>query len=220
MRAGAPSGAAGSGAFSAGVSAAESATAAGSTAAGATAAGSFAPAAVTPSAVTAVAEMAAAGFAAAGFPKMPARALMALATSDDGGLTAAELSDRLGVSAAAVSGAVRYLQTAGFVQRVSQPGSRRDLYALHDDEWYIASLRNNTRYQNLAVLTGATAEALPAGSAARSRVTEMSRFYRFLHSRMPALLDDWERERRREEEDRPRNGEHGRSPAVPGGGRP
>jgi DNA-binding MarR family transcriptional regulator len=163
--------------------------------------------------------MAAAGFAAAGFPKMPARALMALATSDDGGLTAAELSDRLGVSAAAVSGAVRYLQTAGFVQRVSQPGSRRDLYALHDDEWYIASLRNNTRYQDLAVLTGATAEALPAGSAARSRVTEMSRFYRFLHSRMPALLDDWERERRGEE-DRPRNGGRGPSAAVPGGGRP
>jgi biotin operon repressor len=89
--------------------------------------------------VHAAVELAAAGFSAAGFPKMPARALMALVSSEEGRLTAAELSEKLGVSAAAVSGAVRYLQTAGFIQRVSQPGSRRDIYALHDDEWYIAS---------------------------------------------------------------------------------
>jgi predicted transcriptional regulator len=145
--------------------------------------------------VNAAAEKAAAGFAAAGFPKMPARALMALVSSEDGSLTAAELSEKLGVSAAAVSGAVRYLQTVGFVQRVSQPGSRRDLYALHDDEWYIASMRKSPIYQSLAALTDAIATALPAGSAAGSRVTEMGRFYRFLAARMPALLDDWERQR-------------------------
>ena len=143
----------------------------------------------------AAAEKAAAGFAAAGFPKMPARALMALVSSEDGSLTAAELAERLGVSAAAVSGAVRYLQTVGFVHRVSQPGSRRDLYALYDDEWYIVSMRKSPIYQSLAALTDATAEALPEGSAARSRVTEMGRFYRFLAARMPVILDEWERER-------------------------
>ncbi|HAG58412.1 MAG TPA: hypothetical protein DIT15_11375 [Arthrobacter bacterium] len=126
---------------------------------------------------------------------MPARALMALVSSEDGSLTAAELAEKLGVSAAAVSGAVRYLQTVGYVQRVSQPGSRRDLYALHDDEWYIASMRNSPIYQSLAALTDAIAEALPAGSAAGSRVAEMGRFYRFLDAKMPAILDDWEHER-------------------------
>jgi predicted transcriptional regulator len=146
-------------------------------------------------AVTAAAERTAAAFAAAGFPKMPARALLALVASERGSLTAAELADRLGASAAAVSNAVRYLQTVGFVQRISQPGSRRDLYALHDDEWYVVSMRNSPIYEKLAALTDATAEALPEGSAARSRVTEMGRFYRFLAARMPALLDDWERQR-------------------------
>ncbi|HAP90522.1 MAG TPA: hypothetical protein DCR15_12605 [Arthrobacter bacterium] len=145
--------------------------------------------------VNAAAERAAAGLTAAGFPKMPARALMALVSSEDGSLTAAELAEKLGVSAAAVSGAVRYLQTVGYVQRVSQPGSRRDLYALHDDEWYIASMRNSPIYQSLAALTDAIAEALPAGSAAGSRVAEMGRFYRFLDAKMPAILDDWEHER-------------------------
>ena len=118
-----------------------------------------------------------------------------LVSSEDGSLTAAELGDRLGVSAAAVSGAVRYLQTVGFVHRVSQPGSRRDLYALYHDEWYVVSMRKSPIYQSLAALTDATAEALPAGSAARSRVTEMGSFYRFLAARMPAVLDDWERQR-------------------------
>ena len=94
-----------------------------------------------------------------------------------------------------MSGAVRYLQTVGFVHRVSQPGSRRDLYALHTDEWYVVSMRNSVIYEKLAALTDATAETLPEGSAARARVAEMARFYRFLNSRMPGLLDDWERER-------------------------
>jgi predicted transcriptional regulator len=145
--------------------------------------------------VHAAVELAAAGFSAAGFPKMPARALMALVSSEEGRLTAAELSEKLGVSAAAVSGAVRYLQTAGFVQRVSQPGSRRDIYALHDDEWYIASTRRSPVYQSLAALTDAVAGALPAESAAGARVAEMGRFYRFLAARVPSLLDEWERER-------------------------
>ena len=116
-------------------------------------------------------------------------------SSEQGSLTAAELAERLGASAAAVSGAVRYLQTVGFVHRVSQPGSRRDLYALHDDEWYVVSMRNSPIYGKLADLTDATAEALPEGSAARARVAEMALFYRFLQSRMPALLDDWKHER-------------------------
>ena len=141
------------------------------------------------------AERTAAAFAAAGFPKMPARTLLALVSSEQGSLTAAELGERLGASPAAVSGAVRYLQTVGFVHRVSQPGSRRDLYALHEDEWYVVSMRNSPIYEKLAALTDATAETLPEGSAARARVVDMARFYRFLHSRMPALLDDWERER-------------------------
>lgn len=168
-------------------------------AAGSAAAGSAEPrisaAAGSAAEVNAAAEKAAAGFAAAGFPKMPARALMALVSSDDGCLTAADLAEKLGVSAAAVSGAVRYLQTVGFVHRVAQPGSRRDVYALHDDEWYVVTMRNNPHYQSLAALTDQIAEALPAGSAAEFRVSEMARFYRFLHARLPALLDDWERER-------------------------
>ncbi|WP_422935773.1 GbsR/MarR family transcriptional regulator [Sinomonas sp. P47F7] len=141
------------------------------------------------------AETSAAVLTAAGFPKMPARTLMALVVSADGSLTAAELAEMLGASPAAVSGSVRYLQTVGFVHRVSQPGSRRDRYALPDNAWYVASLRQNPVYERLADLADATALQLPDGSAARARVEEMGHFYRFLMARLPELLDEWEHER-------------------------
>lgn len=143
------------------------------------------------------AETSAAVLTAAGFPKMPARALMALVVSDDGSLTAAELSEILGASAAAVSGAVRYLQTVGFVHRVSQPGSRRDRYALPNNAWYVASLRQNPVYNRLADLADSTASSLQEGSAAKARVNEMGAFYRFLMTRLPGLLDEWEHTRAR-----------------------
>lgn len=143
------------------------------------------------------AENAAAVMIAAGFPKMPARALMALVMSDDGSLTAAELAESLGASPAAVSGAVRYLQTVGFAHRVSQPGSRRDRYALPDNMFYVATLRQNPVYERLANLSSAMAEDLPEGSPARGRVDEMAHFYRFLMTRLPELLDEWELERPR-----------------------
>ncbi|MDQ4491902.1 MarR family transcriptional regulator [Sinomonas sp. ASV486] len=141
------------------------------------------------------AEGSAAVMIAAGFPKMPARALMALVVSDDGALTAAELAEVLGASPAAVSGAVRYLQTVGFAHRVSQPGSRRDRYALPDDLWYVATLRQNPVYDRLGSLSSNLADELPAGSAARARAEDMAHFYRFIARRMPRLLDEWEQER-------------------------
>ncbi|MDQ6739943.1 MAG: MarR family transcriptional regulator, partial [Actinomycetota bacterium] len=76
-------------------------------------------------ALRAAVEQSAAVLASAGFPKMPARVLMSLMVSDDGALTASELAQRLEVSAAGISGAVRYLQTIGIIRRVAQSGSRR-----------------------------------------------------------------------------------------------
>ena len=58
-------------------------------------------------------EQTASALTAAGFPRMPARVLMALMVAETRGLTAQELGDRLGVSAAGISGAVRYLQNVG-----------------------------------------------------------------------------------------------------------
>ena len=192
--------------------------------------GSFAPEAVTPSAVTASAVTAAAEKAAQvrrGW--LPQNA--GPGTDGPGLLRRREPHRRRargqarrqrgrGIGRGPVP-ADRWLRPARLAAR--QPPR---LYALHDDEWYIASMRSNTRYQSLAVLTDAIAEALPAGSRAESRVTEMGRFYRFLNARLPALLDDWERERdggggvpRGEDGRAARSGARRRRPAARRGGR-
>ena len=143
------------------------------------------------------AEKLAAVFTAAGFPRMPARVLMAVMLSPDAALTAAELKARLGVSSAAVSGAVNYLETLGMLGRRPAPGSRRELYELPAEAWYTATLRSTPGYDAIAALLPegiATAEASgAAGSAAR--LAEMREFFEFLRARMPLLLEEWLAER-------------------------
>jgi predicted ArsR family transcriptional regulator len=146
-----------------------------------------------------VVEQSAAVLTAAGFPKMPARVLMALMVSEEGGLTAQELAEHLGVSAAAISGAVRYLQTVGIVRRLARSGSRRDRYELPEDAWYTAVTSKSPIYGVLAGLAESAVGAISdPSSAARARVDEMARFYRFLDARLPELMDEWETLRKSE----------------------
>ena len=67
--------------------------------------------------------------------RTPARVFACVLAQDSGRLTAAELAERLGVSAAAISGAVRYLTQTGMLVRGREPGERRDHYAVHGDVW-------------------------------------------------------------------------------------
>ncbi len=131
---------------------------------------------------------------AAGMPRMPARVLMALLAAPDGGYTAAELGDRLGVSAAAVSGAVRYLQTLHFIRRRSRPGHRRDRYEVVSDSWFGVMTANAPVYNRLADLIDGIRAAQDDPDAA-VHAAEMSSFLRFMARRMPELVQEWEAER-------------------------
>jgi DNA-binding transcriptional regulator GbsR (MarR family) len=142
------------------------------------------------------AEQSAAVLTAAGMPKMPARVLMALTVAEDGGLTALDLGEVLGVSAAAISGAVRYLQSIAIVRRVAQPGSRRDRYEIPPNAWLAAFAHERPVYRALADLADAATKAIgdPATTAA-ARLDEMASFYRFLDARLPELMAEWEKRR-------------------------
>ena len=74
----------------------------------------------------------------AGMARMPARVFAAILSAEDGRCTAAELAELLGVSPAAVSGAVRYLLQVQLVSREREPGERRDHYRTSTDSWYEA----------------------------------------------------------------------------------
>lgn len=141
-------------------------------------------------------EQSAAAMAEAGFPRMPARVLMALIAAESTGLTARELGDQLGASAAAISGAVRYLQTLRMVRSVSQPGSRRVLYELPEHAWYTVTMGKNPLYDHLEVLASKAVAAIDdPDSLASQRIAEMSDFFLFIQRRMPELLVEWRAER-------------------------
>src|SRR6476659_6787138 len=142
------------------------------------------------------AERAAAMLTAAGMPRMPARVMMALVGSPDEGYSAAELADRLGVSAAAVSGAVRYLQTIRIVHRLSRAGDRRDRYDLIDDGWHTVVSGNTPLYGMLGDFIDAVADENSGAPQSVERAREMSAFFRFLSDRMPQLLEEWDEVRR------------------------
>lgn len=74
----------------------------------------------------------------AGMQRMPARVFAALLSSDEGVMTSADLGEQLRISPAAVSGAVRYLAQTHMVSREREPGSRRERYRVHGDQWYEA----------------------------------------------------------------------------------
>lgn len=87
----------------------------------------------------------------AGMQRMSARVFACLLASDSGVLTSAELGERLQVSPAAVSGAIRYLSQVDMVSREREPGSRRDRYRVHSDQWYEAMTRRDnmlTRWES------------------------------------------------------------------------
>ena len=134
---------------------------------------------------------------AAGSPRMPARPLMALLTSDDGELTAEELSRTLGISAAAVSGAVRYLQSIQVVRAGSLPGTRRRSYTLAP-KWYTITLSRSTMYGELREMLRLRPPAIGPGTAAGERVQEMADFYAFLSRRFPEILEEWLELKRRD----------------------
>ncbi len=141
------------------------------------------------------AEQAAALLTAAGMARMPARVMMALVGSPDEGYTAAELGERLGVSAAAVSGAVRYLVSMRLIQRVSRPGDRRDRYDLVDDAWSGMITANAPMYAALASAMDAIAEENADAPLSVARARDIADFLRYLAERMPRLAGEWRAER-------------------------
>ncbi|CAN5158869.1 MarR family transcriptional regulator [soil metagenome] len=133
--------------------------------------------------------------AAQGFPRMPARVLMALTATDDGKATSEELSARLQASPAAISGAVRYLGTVGFVRNTTIPGTRKHVYSLGDTPWYATSFTRVQLYQQIENSMRSSITQIPTDSAARARIEEAADFFLFMQRRLPGLLTEWNAER-------------------------
>lgn len=144
-----------------------------------------------PEAVSRFVEHFAAQLVEAGVPRMPARVLAALLASDTGSLTSAELGDQLKISPAAVSGAVRYLAQVHLVSRERQPGSRRERYRVHSDQWYEALTNREAiikRWED-ALREGVT--SLGADTPAGRRLAETLDFFEFIERDVAGMMERW-----------------------------
>ncbi len=131
-----------------------------------------------------------------GFPRMAARVLLTMMAADEESLTAGDLAERLGVSAAAISGAVRYLQHIGMLSREPVPGSRTHRYRLPDDVWYETSINKRGALASVAALADEGVRSLggPDTPSGR-RIEQMRDFYAFIDEALVDLMKKWEAER-------------------------
>jgi DNA-binding transcriptional regulator GbsR (MarR family) len=131
----------------------------------------------------------------AGIPRMPARVFAALMVADAGRLTAAEIADRLMVSAAAVSGAVRYLMQVDLIGREHVRGARSTCYVIHDEVFQEAVINRDKLLVRWIDSCREGVEVLGADTPAGARMAGTMSFFQFLREEMPGLMDRWREHR-------------------------
>ncbi|WP_425832079.1 GbsR/MarR family transcriptional regulator [Streptomyces fractus] len=132
----------------------------------------------------------------AGMGRMPSRVFAALLASDSGALTSAELGKQLQVSPAAVSGAVRYLTQQHMVSREREPGTRRDLFRVHSNQWYEALTNRDSILERWEDALREGVESLGADTPAGRRIGETLAFFEFVQVELAALMERWREHRK------------------------
>jgi DNA-binding transcriptional ArsR family regulator len=114
-----------------------------------------------------------------GLPKMMARVLTCLFTTDAGSLTASELVRRLEVSPASVSKAIAFLENQGLVRR-ERDERRRERYLVDNDVWYQSMLAAARANAQLAQTARQGVGVLGPGTPAAVRLENIARFVDFV----------------------------------------
>ncbi|MGP3770348.1 helix-turn-helix domain-containing protein [Streptomyces sp. SDT5-1] len=114
-----------------------------------------------------------------GLPKMTARILTCLFTSDSGSLTAADLVRRLDVSPASVSKSVTFLEEQGLLRRQRDAG-RRERYLVDDDVWYQSTIASARGTAQVAEVARQGVSVLGRESPAAARLENIARFSEFM----------------------------------------
>jgi predicted transcriptional regulator len=131
----------------------------------------------------------------AGMQRMGSRVFAALLAAEEDGLTAKEIGDTLGVSPAAVSGAVNYLTSTGLAGRRRVPGTRVDRFVVESTQWAEAIATETDRLRELSAWLAKGAAAVPSGSPTHLRLSETQAFFDFLVIEMPKLVERWREQR-------------------------
>jgi DNA-binding transcriptional regulator GbsR (MarR family) len=110
-----------------------------------------------------------------GLPKMMARVLTCLTSTDTGSLTASELAGRLQVSPASVSKAIAFLESQGLVRR-ERDDRRRERYVVDDDVWYQAAIASARSSAQVVETARQGVRVLGPDTPAATRLENIARF--------------------------------------------
>jgi DNA-binding transcriptional ArsR family regulator len=114
-----------------------------------------------------------------GLPKMMARVLTCLFTTDAGSVTASELVRRLQVSPASVSKAIAFLESQGLIRR-ERDERRRERYFVDDGVWYESMIATARANAQLAQTARQGVGILGADTPAAVRLENIARFMDFV----------------------------------------
>ena len=130
----------------------------------------------------------------AGMPRMPARVFSYVLAEDADRYTAGQLAAGLGVSAAAISGAVRLLVQAGLLEKGREPGSRSDDYRIDDDDvWSAILLHRLPLLERWERISAEAVGQLGPSTRGGRRLRETQAYFHFLRSELPRLQERWHR---------------------------
>ncbi|WP_191873703.1 GbsR/MarR family transcriptional regulator [Streptomyces filipinensis] len=118
-------------------------------------------------------------FMTSGLPKMMARVLGCLYTTDTGSLTASELAERLQVSPASISKAITFLEGLDLVRR-ERDERRRERYVVDDDLWYQSMIRSARANDQFIETARQGVGILGKGTPAAARLENAARFLDFV----------------------------------------
>ena len=116
---------------------------------------------------------------ASGMPTMMSRVAACLILTDSGSLMAAELAQRLQVSPAAISKAIAFLESQGFVRRERGEG-RRERYIVDDDVYYQSMMASARAIAQVVDTARQGVHVLRAGTPAATRLENIARFLDFV----------------------------------------
>ncbi|MGW6791903.1 helix-turn-helix domain-containing protein [Streptomyces chartreusis] len=114
-----------------------------------------------------------------GLPRMTARVLTCLFTTDAGSLTASQLAAHLNVSPASISKAITFLEGQSLVRR-ERDERRRDRYIVDDELFYQATLASARANDQLVATARQGVTVLGPHTPAAARLENIARFLDYI----------------------------------------
>lgn len=134
-----------------------------------------------------------------GLPRMVGRVLGALLISDPPELSAEDLAEALQASRGSISSSTRTLTQMGLVQRRTKRGERRDYFWMKPGAWdelMRRELETLARFRQMAERGLDIANSDSPG--AQRNLEEMRDFYAYWERELPAVLERWEEDKKKE----------------------